>query len=136
MAQTIQLNMHPSYFNEAYLPYLLNEERFTVFYGGGGSGKSHFAVQKMIIKALIYPNRRVLVVRKVQNTIRDSIFELFKQIEAKSSTVSLNFLNAKSSPLWIASISQVKSTVVNGDSPRASGEISPIVFTKVLPSTS
>lgn len=80
MAQTIQLNLHPSYFNEVYIPYLLNEERFTVFYGGGGSGKSHFAVQKMIIKALIYPNRRILVVRKVQNTIRDSIFELFKQI--------------------------------------------------------
>ena len=30
----IKLNIKKSYFNEVYLPYLNNTERFTVFYGG------------------------------------------------------------------------------------------------------
>ena len=30
----IKLNIKKSYFNEGYLPYLNNTERFTVFYGG------------------------------------------------------------------------------------------------------
>lgn len=87
---TIQLNFDKTYFNEAYLPYLFDySDRFMVFYGGGGSGKSHFAVQRTILKALIYPNRRVLVVRKVQNSIRDSIFELFKQILSEMKILNL-----------------------------------------------
>ena len=73
----IKLNIDSSFFNEAYLPLLNNTERFTVLYGGGGSGKSIFATQKMIIKALKYPNRKILVVRKVLATIRESCFALF-----------------------------------------------------------
>lgn len=53
---------------------------FNVFYGGAGSGKSHFVVQKLIYKYLKYPNRKCLVVRKVSNTLRDSIFALFKSV--------------------------------------------------------
>lgn len=78
----IKLNIDKSFFNEAYLPILNNKERITVLYGGGGSGKSHFVVQKMIIKAFTYPNRRILIVRKVQRTIRNSIYKLFlEQLE-------------------------------------------------------
>ena len=40
---------------EAILPYLKTNERVNVFYGGAGSGKSYFAVQKMLIKALESP---------------------------------------------------------------------------------
>lgn len=73
----LKLNIDRSFFNEAYLPLLNNKHRFTVLYGGGGSGKSHFVAQKMIIKAFKYPNRKILVVRKVQATIRESIYALF-----------------------------------------------------------
>ncbi|MCD4839740.1 PBSX family phage terminase large subunit [Neobacillus sedimentimangrovi] len=73
----IKLNIDKSFFNEAYLPLLNNTERFTVLYGGAGSGKSHFVVQKMIIKALKYPNRKILVIRKVLATVRESMFALF-----------------------------------------------------------
>lgn len=79
---SIKLNIDKSFFNEAYLPLLNNNERFTVLYGGGGSGKSHFVAQKMIIKALKYKKRKILVVRKVQATIRESIYALFiEQLE-------------------------------------------------------
>lgn len=68
-------------FNDVYLLQLENyDSRFSVFYGGAGSGKSHFAFQKMIFKYLKYPNRKCLVVRKVSNTLRDSCFALVKSI--------------------------------------------------------
>jgi len=70
-------------FNDAYLPSLEDyTKRFNIFYGGAGSGKSHFAVQKLVLKYLKYPNRKCLVIRKVSNTLRDSIFALFKTVLA------------------------------------------------------
>lgn len=68
-------------FNDVYLPQLENHNsRFNVFYGGAGSGKSHFVFAKMVFKYLKYPNRKCLVVRKVSNTLRDSCFALVKSI--------------------------------------------------------
>lgn len=68
-------------FNKSYLPQLENhKKRYNVFYGGAGSGKSHFVVQKMVFKYLKYPGRKCLVVRKVSNTLRESIFALFKSV--------------------------------------------------------
>lgn len=49
--------------------------RFNVYYGGAGSGKSHFVMQKMIIKCLQY-KRKLLVVRKVGNTLKDSVWAM------------------------------------------------------------
>lgn len=51
--------------------------RINVLYGGAGSGKSYFVVQKMILKCLSNPNRKVLIVRKYGTTIKDSIWSLF-----------------------------------------------------------
>ncbi len=68
-------------FNDVYLPQLQNyDSRFNVFFGGAGSGKSHFVFAKMMFKYLKYPNRKCLVVRKVSNTLRDSCFALVKSI--------------------------------------------------------
>lgn len=70
-------------FNETYFPQLLNyDKRFNVFYGGAGSGKSHFVIQKIIYKCLNFPKRKVLVIRKVGNSLRDSVFALFKSVLA------------------------------------------------------
>ena len=30
----MEINVHASYFNKAYLPYLFRDERYQVFYGG------------------------------------------------------------------------------------------------------
>lgn len=65
---------------KAYQPYTRDyDTRITVLYGGAGSGKSYFGVQKTIIKALKY-KRKVLVVRKVGATIKSSIWDLFIEI--------------------------------------------------------
>ena len=51
-------------FNEAYLSQLQNyESRFNIFYGGAGSGKSHFVFQKMILKYLKYGNNTTIANR-------------------------------------------------------------------------
>lgn len=63
-----------------YHPYVRDyNTRFNVYYGGAGSGKSYFVVQKLILKILQY-KRKVLVVRKVQATIKDSIWALFLRL--------------------------------------------------------
>ena len=68
-------------FNEAYLPHLEDYiKRFEVYYGGAGSGKSVFVTQKLIYKYLKYSGRKCLVVRKVNATLKDSVFALFKTI--------------------------------------------------------
>lgn len=81
IGKDIKIQIDSSIFNAAYLPQLEQyDKRINVYYGGGGSGKSHFVVQKMIYKYLKYPNRKCLVVRKVGNTLRESIYALFKSI--------------------------------------------------------
>lgn len=74
----MQINLHIDrrIFNDAYFPYLFSYcNRYQVYYGSAGSGKSVFAFQKMIIKALT-DKRRVLIIRKVERTIKDSVFQL------------------------------------------------------------
>lgn len=63
-----------------YHPYVRDyTTRFNVFYGGAGSGKSHFVAQKLILKILQY-KRKLLVVRKVGNTLKDSVWAMFLRL--------------------------------------------------------
>jgi len=57
-----------------YFPIVI-DMKFTMALNSAGSGKSVFAFQKMIIKALT-DKRRVLVIRKVERTLKDSVFQL------------------------------------------------------------
>lgn len=59
--------------NDAYIPHLENMAEVQIFYGGSGSGKSRFLSQRPIIDVL-EKGRNYLVCRKVQNTIRKSVF--------------------------------------------------------------
>lgn len=73
---SINLTLKKSLFNDVYIPYLLDySKRYEVYYGGAGSGKSVFIAQKLIVKAC-REKRKVLVIRKVANTLRDSVFDL------------------------------------------------------------
>ncbi len=66
-------------FNDIYLPFLTEyDKRFEVYYGGAGSGKSVFITQKLLYKYLKFKNRKCLVVRRVGNSLKDSVFALFK----------------------------------------------------------
>lgn len=75
---TIRLNISPSkVFNRHIYDHLFDYDTFTeVHYGGASSGKSHGVFQKIVIKALKdwKKPRKILVLRKVGATVRDSVF--------------------------------------------------------------
>ena len=77
----MEVNIPKSAFNPAFYPYLRdNSHRYLLFYGGAGSGKSVFAVQRFLYRLLALPLCNVLVVRAVAATNRDSTFALFRQV--------------------------------------------------------
>lgn len=68
--------LNPAIFNNWIYDILTDySHRIEVYYGGAGSGKSYGATQKVYLKALKY-KRKVLVIRKIQRTIKDSIWSL------------------------------------------------------------
>ena len=76
----VNIKISKKVFNDVYLPYLTNDDRYLLFYGGGSSGKSYFIAQRFIYK-LIHPTRcNLLVVRQTGDTNRRSTFPLLKQV--------------------------------------------------------
>ena len=76
----VNIRISKKVFNDVYLPYLHNQDRYLLFYGGGSSGKSYFIGQRFIYK-LIHPVRcNLLVVRQTGDTNRKSTFPLLKQV--------------------------------------------------------
>ncbi len=69
--------LNPKAFNKWIFKIIDNyKHRIEVYKGGAGSGKSYGACQKILLKAM-NSKRRVLVVRKISNTIKASIWQLF-----------------------------------------------------------
>ena len=76
----VNIKISKKVFNDVYIPYLDNTDRYLLFYGGGSSGKSYFIGQRFIYK-LIHPTRcNLLVVRQTGDTNRRSTFPLLKQV--------------------------------------------------------
>ena len=73
---SIRLRVKRSWFNEAYVPYMKRDERYQVFYGGAGSGKSRFLATKLVID-LATRKQKLLVVRQTFASIRDSVYAEF-----------------------------------------------------------
>ena len=72
----MKLKIHKNIFAPVYLPYLEDwEKRYMVFYGGAGSGKSYAIAQILVYKAL-KSKRKILVLRKVNRTTKNSTFQL------------------------------------------------------------
>lgn len=72
----IDLEVSKKIFNDAYFSSLMDfSNRFEIYYGGAGSGKSVFIGQKLVMKAAA-AQRKVLVIRKVGRTLKDSVFQL------------------------------------------------------------
>lgn len=72
----ITLNIDKAVFNDIYFPHLTDyANRYEVYYGGAGSGKSVFVTQKLIVKACL-SKRKILIIRKYATTLKDSVFQL------------------------------------------------------------
>lgn len=70
--------------NPSYFPLLTDHNEYLVLVGGASSGKSYFLAQKILLRIILgYQTNtihKILVIRKTQNSIRDSIFALFRSI--------------------------------------------------------
>lgn len=76
----VNIKISKKVFNDVYLPFLDNWDRYLIFYGGGSSGKSYFIAQLHIYR-LLHPSRyNLLVVRQTGDTNRRSTFPLLKQV--------------------------------------------------------
>ncbi|MDQ1329734.1 MAG: Phage terminase, large subunit, family [Candidatus Poribacteria bacterium] len=68
--------------NDKYYPLLSNHDRYLLLYGGAGSGKSHFAAQKLLVRIIMSMKRgykeKFLVLRKTQPAVKKSVFALLK----------------------------------------------------------
>lgn len=88
-----ELNVTRKLFNDAYYPYLFDyTHRHEVYYGSAGSGKSVFVAQKLVLKALAR-KRKVLVVRKVMATQKDSCWQLIIDTLAKFKVLPRSRIN-------------------------------------------
>ena len=65
--------------NDHFLPYFENTDRYLVFYGGAGSGKSVFISQKVLLRTVSEEGHKFLCLRKVGKTIKDSVFSEFRE---------------------------------------------------------
>lgn len=76
----IQISLKKRIFNSVYYPHLTDySKRYEVYYGGAGSGKSVFIAQKLVYKA-IQSKRKILVLRKVNSTTKNSTFSLLIKV--------------------------------------------------------
>lgn len=69
--------------NDSYLEFLKNEQRYAVLIGGAGSGKSVSVTQKILIRILTEKGHRFLLLRKVKATLRNSVFQLLRDMIAE-----------------------------------------------------
>ena len=76
----VNIKISKKVFNDVYLPYLENEDRYLLFYGGGSSGKSYYVAQRFIYHLLQPKRYNLLVVRQTGDTNRKSTFPLLKQV--------------------------------------------------------
>jgi len=76
MSKTAEFEISPAFL------YLWNSEqpRYEVLKGGAGSGKSYHLAMRLITDAASIEGCNVLVVRKIEKTLKNSCFSLFKQI--------------------------------------------------------
>ena len=76
----INIDIPKKAFNDAFFYLLDKTERYLVLYGGAGSGKSFFIVERYVYKLLTSKKMNLMVVRNTGKSNRDSTFALFNQV--------------------------------------------------------
>lgn len=66
----------------AFVPAFVDQSRYQVLWGGAGSGKSHIVARKWLYRILKESDvqHKFLIARKVNKTLKRSVFTLFKNI--------------------------------------------------------
>ena len=80
MAKKIDVKLKREIFNSVYLPYLTDQTRVQIFFGGASSGKSVFIVGQRTVYDLLQGNRNYLIIRNVARTSRSSTFNEVQKV--------------------------------------------------------
>lgn len=66
----------------AFVPFFLDQSRYQIIWGGAGSGKSHIVARKILYRLLKERDvkHNFLIIRKVDRTIKRSVFTLMRNI--------------------------------------------------------
>ena len=75
----VDLTSLPDLTPKKFYPLYWNQSRYLVLMGGGGSGKSVFITQKIVMRMMCETGHRILVLRKVAKTLRESVFTEIKK---------------------------------------------------------
>jgi phage terminase large subunit len=75
----IDFSRLPELINPVYYRTMHNRQRFNVFYGGAGSGKSHYIHQRNVYRLIAEPGHNFLILRNVSRTNRISTWPGMKQ---------------------------------------------------------
>jgi hypothetical protein len=89
--------------NRAYKRLLNSQARYVFVLGGAGAGKSFAVAQKIAIRANTEVGHKILVVRKIDRTIKDSVFAELLRV--------LNLMDVK----FVHTVSPKKITLANGN---------------------
>lgn len=110
--------------NQVYKPFLLDETRTQIFFGGSSSGKSYFLAQRTVLDVL-RGDRNYLVFRNVLNTVKKSVFnEITKTIHNMGLS---SFFNINKSNMVITCSLNNKQILFGGlDDPEKIKSITPI----------
>lgn len=74
------IGQRPVIVNDVYLQNFNRKERIQIWYGGSGGGKSDAKATELLLKCLFQPYCRVMFCRKTAESIRNSQFQLFKDL--------------------------------------------------------
>jgi phage terminase large subunit len=102
---TVDFSGLPNLMNDVYVPILHNTSRYLVLYGGAGSGKSVSVAQKLVMRMVSEVGHKILVVRKVEATIRESArAELIGAIEEMGLKGLFKYSTSESGSMTISCI--------------------------------
>lgn len=102
--------------NACFMPLFLDQHRFLVLCGGGGSGKSIFAGRKVLERVTTEPGHRWLVCRKVARTLRQSCWQQmlgqlqrdYPQVRARENRTDMTILMPNGSLVIFAGLDDVE----------------------------
>lgn len=82
MVDLAEFRKHVKENSPAFVPLFANQSRYQVAWGGAGSGKSHIVARKILYRLLKEQDvaHNFLVIRKVDRTIKRSVFTLVRNI--------------------------------------------------------
>ena len=82
MVNLADFRRHVKEKSPAFVPLFKDQSRYQVAWGGAGSGKSHIVARKILYRLLKEHdvNHNILIIRKVDRTIKRSVFKLIRNI--------------------------------------------------------